>query len=150
MGTWAHWQKGTKYKRNRQNLPDIYVCVFVYVKKYACVSVYVCMCAYVCLCAYVCICMCWCLCRCVWMCLCICACVYLWHAKYIKFVSLAYMHVTKSAKCESGTTSVSMCVCVCPFICMYLYCVCGVPNIKLVYLVWMCKNVLKSAKCRFF
>ena len=53
----------------------------------------------------------------------------------IKFVSLAYMHVTKSAKSESGTTSVSMCVSVYPFVCVYLYCVCGVPNIKLVSLV---------------
>ena len=40
------------------------------------------------------------------------------------------MDVTKSAKCESDTTSVSMCVCVCPFICVYLYCVCCVPNIN--------------------
>ena len=41
----------------------------------------------------------------------------------IKFVSLAYMHVTKSIKCESDTTSVSMCVFVCPFVCVYLLCV---------------------------
>ena len=38
------------------------------------------------------------------MCLCICG------MPNIKFVSLAYMHVTKSAKCESGTTSVYVCV----------------------------------------
>ena len=51
----------------------------------------------------------------------------LWHGN-IQFVSLAYMYVTKSAKCESGTTSVSI-------VCVYLYCVGGGPNIKLVSLV---------------
>ena len=68
-------------------------------------------------------------------CVCISVHVYICGMPNIKFVSFAYMHVTKSPKCESGTTSVSMCVCVCPFVCVYLYCVCDVPNIKLVSLV---------------
>ena len=70
-------------------------------------------------------------------CVCVSVHVYICGMPNIKFVSLAYMHVTKSAKCESGTTSVSMCVCVCPFVCVYLYYVSSVPNIKLVSLVGM-------------
>ena len=44
------------------------------------------------------------------VCACVCASVhvYIFLMPNIKFVSLAYMHVTKSPKCESGTTSVSM------------------------------------------
>ena len=39
---------------------------------------------------------------------------------------------------------VSVCVCV------YLYmCVCGMPNVKLVFLAYM-SNETKSAKCEFF
>ena len=44
------------------------------------------------------------------------------------------MYDTKSAKCENDTVSVSICV--------YLYNVCVVPNIKLVSLV--CKYVSKK------
>ena len=47
------------------------------------------------------------------------------------------MYDTKSAKCENDTVSVSICV--------YLYNVCAVPNIKLVSLVFMYEP--KSAKC---
>ena len=66
------------------------------------------------------------------MCACVCVSVhvYICGMPNIKFVSLAYIHVRKSAKCESGTTSVSMFVCVCPFVCVYLYYGHGVPNIK--------------------
>ena len=45
-------------------------------------------------------------------CVCVSVHVYICGMPNIKFVSLAYMHVTKSAKCESGTTSVSICLCV--------------------------------------
>ena len=65
------------------------------------------MCAYVCASAYVC----------------------LWHVKYK--ICIFGMYDTESAKCENGTVSVSMCVYVCPFVCVNLYCVCGVPNTKL-------------------
>ena len=43
-------------------------------------------------------------------CVCVSVHVYICGMPNIKFVSLAYMHVTKSAKCESGTTSVSICL----------------------------------------
>ena len=70
-------------------------------------------------------------------CVCVSVPVYICGMPNTKFVSLQYMHVTKSAKCESGTTSVSMCICVCPLVYVYLYCVCGEPNIKLISLVGM-------------
>ena len=104
----------TKYKMSRKNGPDIYVCVFVYVK-----NMHVCLCMF-CMCAYVC------LCACVSADLCACVCVsvgvYICGMPNIKFVSLVYMHVTKSAKCESGTTFVSMCVCV--SICLFVFVLC--------------------------
>ena len=107
----------------------------------ACVLMYVCVHVSVSICAGVSVDVC--------RCVCVSVHVYICGMPNIKFVSLAYMHVTKSAKCESGTTSVSMCVCVCPFVCVYLYCVYGVPNIKLVgYLWYECE--LKSVKCNFF
>ena len=126
IGPWGPeliWQMATKYKMNRQNWPDIYVCVFVYVKKYACVSVYVCMCAYVCLCACVCICMCCCLCRCVCMCLCICACVYLWHAKYK--ICIFGIHACHK-KCKMWKwyyICVHVCLCVSICLCVSVLCV---------------------------
>ena len=52
----------------------------------------------------------------------------------IKFVSMAYMHVTKVQNVEV-VLHLCQCVSVCPFVCVYLYCVSGVPNIKLVSLV---------------
>ena len=58
------------------------------------------------------------------MCLCNCG------MSNIKFVSLAYMHVTKSAKCEVVLQMCPCVSCVCPFVCVYLYCECGVPDIK--------------------
>ena len=71
----------------------MYVCVHVSVSEYAGVSADVCACA------------------------CVSVHVYICGMPNIKFVSLAYMHVTKSTKCESGTKSVSVCVhlsvCIC-------------------------------------
>ena len=64
-------------------------------------------------------------------CVCVSVHVYIYGMPNIKFVSLAYMHVTKSVKCESGTISVSVCV----HLSVCIYCMCGVPNIKLVSLV---------------
>ena len=117
------WQMATKYKISRQNGPVIYICVFVYVKKYACVSV--CMCAYVCLCVCVCICMCWCLCRCMCMC-CVSVHVYSCGMPNIKFISLAYMHVTKVQNvkvvlhlcpCVSVCVHLSVCTCIVCVVC---------------------------------
>ena len=57
------------------------------------------------------------------MCVCVCLSmhVYICGMPNIKFESLAYIHVTKGAKCESGTTSVSICVhlsvCICSVWC---------------------------------
>ena len=80
-------------------------------------------------------------------CVCVSVHVYICGMPNIKFVSLAYMHVTKSAKCESGTTSVSMCVCVCPFVCVYVLCVwCAKYKIS----IFGTECELKSAKCKFF
>ena len=115
LGPWGPeliWQIATKYKMSRQNWPVIYVCVYV---KKMCMLVYVCMCAYVCIHVSVSVC------AGVSADVCACVCVsvheYICGMPNIDFVSLAYMHVTKSAKCESGTTSVSMCVhlsvCIC-------------------------------------
>ena len=47
----------------------------------------------------------------------------------------------KSVKCENG---IYMCLCVSVYVC-----VCGVPNVKLVFLACM-SNGTKSAKCEFF
>ena len=65
---------------------------------------------------------------CVCMCLCICACVYLWHAKYKICIFGIHACHKKRSKCESGTTSVSMCVdlsvCIC-IVCVHLsLCIC--------------------------
>ena len=54
-------------------------------------------------------------------------CVCLWCTKYK--ICIFGMYDIKSAKCENDTVSVSMCV--------YLYHVCAMPNIKLVSLVCM-------------
>ena len=108
-------------------LKNMHVCLCMS----ACVLMYVCVHVSVSVCAGVSADVC--------ACVCVSVHVYICGMPNIKFVSLAYMHVTKSAKCESGTTSVSMCVCV------YLYCVCGVPNIKLVSLVWMW-----AKKCKMY
>ena len=56
-------------------------------------------------------------------CVCVSVHVYICGMPNIKFGSWEYMHVTKSAKCESGTTSESMCVCVCLFVCVSVLCV---------------------------
>ena len=116
IGPWGPeliWQMATKYKMNRHNWPDIYVCVFVYV----------CMCAYVCLCACVCISMCWCLCRCVCMCLCICAYVYLLHAKYK--ICIFGIHACHK-KCKMWKwyyICVHVCLCVSICLCVSVLCV---------------------------
>ena len=118
LGPWGPeliWQIATKYKMSRQNWPVIYVCV--YVKK----NVHACVCLHVCLCLHPCVCICICMLVSLQMCVHVFAVVsvheYICGMPNIDFVSLAYMHVTKSAKCESGTTSVSMCVhlsvCIC-------------------------------------
>ena len=86
-------------------------------KKYACV----CLCMSACVLKYVCVHVSVSVCAGVSVDVCSCVCVsvhvYICGMPNIKFVSLAYMHVTKSAKYESGTTSVSMCVhlsvCIC-------------------------------------
>ena len=60
-----------------------------------------------------------------YMCLSICACVSLWYAKYI-------WHVYQMSQKVQNVKMVSVCVCV------YLYmCVCGMPNVKLVFLACM-------------
>ena len=82
---------------------------------------YACLCMYACVLMYVCVHVSVSICAGVSADVCACVCVsvhvYFCGIPNIKFVSLAYMHVTKSAKCESGTTSVSMCVhlsvCIC-------------------------------------
>ena len=79
----------------------------------------VCVCLHVCLCMSVSMCLSVCSGVSADVCTCVCVSVhvYICGMPNIKFVSLAYMHVTKSAKCESGTTSLSMCVhlsvCIC-------------------------------------
>ena len=93
----------------------MYLCMSACVLMYDCVHMSVSVCAGVC--------------RCGCMCLCICACVYLSHAKNIKLVSLAYMQVTKSAKCESGTISVSICIHVCVHLSVCICIVCVVCQI---------------------
>ena len=75
------------------------LCMSPCVLKYACVHVSVSVCAGVS--ADVC------------ACVCVSVHVYICGMPNIKFVSLAYMHVTKSAKCESGTVCVHLCVCIC-------------------------------------
>ena len=125
LGPWGPeliWQIATKYKMSRQNWPVIYVCVYVKKNVHACVCLHVCLCLHPC----VCICMCWCLCRCVCMCLCICAWVYLWHAKY-RFCIFGIHACHKKCKMWKWYY---ICVHVCPFVCVYLYCVGAVPNIK--------------------
>ena len=75
---------------------------------------HVCLCMSACVLMYVCVHMSVSVCDGVSADVCACVCVsvhvYICGMPNIKFVSLAYMHVTKGAKCESGTTSVSMCV----------------------------------------
>ena len=57
-------------------------------------------------------------------CVCVSVHVYICCMLNIKFVSLAYMHVTKSAKCESGTTSmIHVCLCVSICLCVSVLCV---------------------------
>ena len=112
IGPWGPeliWQMATKYKMSRQNWLDIYVCVFVYVK-----NMHVCLCISACVLMYVCVHVSASVCAGVSADVCACVCVsvnvYICGMPNIKFVSLAYMHVTKNAKCESGTTCVSVCV----------------------------------------
>ena len=89
----------------------MYVCVHVSVSVCAGVSADVCAC--VCVSVY------------------LCMCVYLWHAKYK--ICIFGIHACHK-KCKM-LKWYYICVHVCPFVCVYLYCVCGVPNIKLVSLV---------------
>ena len=65
------------------------------------------------------------------VCVCISVHVYICGMPNIKFCIFGIHACHKSAKCESGTTSVSVCV----HLSMYICIVCGVPNIKLVSLV---------------
>ena len=57
--------------------------------------------------------------------------VYICGMQNVKFVSLAcmYMHACHK-KCKRWKWY-HICVHVCPFVSVYLYCVCGVPNIKI-------------------
>ena len=63
---------------------------------------------------------------------CIYACVCLWCAKYK--ICIFGMYDTRSAKCENG---VHVCVYVSICLCVAVFCVCGVLNIKLVSLECM-------------
>ena len=91
------------------------------------VSLYVCRCTCVNLCECVCVSLS--VCAGVFAHLCACVCVsvhvYVCGVLNIKFVSLACM--TQKVQ---NVKMVCICVCVCPFACVYLYCICGKPNIK--------------------
>ena len=100
------------------------------------VSMYDSMCIHVCLCACVYVYLPVSMCAGVSAHVCICVCVCVWCTKYK--ICIFGLYDTKSAKCESDTVSV--------IICVYLYNVCVVPNIKLVSLV--CMYEPKIAKCK--
>ena len=111
--------------------------VFVYVNKYACVCVYL----HVDLCVSVCMCLCVSVSVCAGISAYVCTClyvsvhVYVCGAKYK--ICIFDMYGIKSAKCENGAHV---------HLWVFVVCVCGVPNIKLVSLACMWATKCKMCK----